>query len=711
MTEINESIIMTNEILCVQNGYIDIPEDGEFNFTESHLRKLGTVFSNMAYYGYAPSAKAIMKLMKLKNKSFREFWSKLEPALKYISGDDRNMSDFVVYKNFPAEVLEMRESEYWFNQILMYAGLPNEWFIQNSDERGDLSEKIKFKILDVPPEDGLEDIYLKLKNTKARWSNFQQAQAEYLCKLTPEIRVDVDQFAFKENAISLIKNEIEDVLNDKRGIKISNATDVMRLAAAMSNAKISLPKDIKFAKFTRKERKFLLSLIERTEGIEYDFAMRRQLWKRLLRKLHPGDYKVPKVSAAYNKLYKNDINTIDSEIEYGIQNRVISVFDLLTKRPGQFARRLHKVYSVFGDVAFEEFDKVIHSLTVQQLLKLDLYLKNINNRKNLVYTPQGNWEKIQVVTNGKTKIKAKHLKKIRSRLSDEIGCRLNDIHPEGFDLDRKTNRIKIQSNGQELAPYGRGTEFKIPKNVKFLRSASFWKHKPENQGNSWFDNGWNFFDKNWEPKGVICWNDTKSIPDNGAEFSGDPTNSKDVDGNACQMIDLYPDKLVKSGIRYAVWSILCYSRIPFSNAKEVLGTLQWGKEAQEGNLYEPARAQMVFPITGNDLSRFIAYVDLVEKRLIYLDASLTNRVESADQNIDRLKDTMPAITEELTTLPSIFDLFKHGKQNKKNGIPILLNDKKVKLKGRSYVFDRKNPDNQINQIGIEDILNATGKKT
>jgi hypothetical protein len=276
--------------------------------------------------------------------------------------------------------------------------------------------------------------------------------------------------------------------------------------------------------------------------------------------------------------------------------------------------------------------------------------------------------------------------------------------------------IKLQTNDQELASYGRGTVFEIPDEMTFLRTASYWENKG---GVSWFDNSWNFFDSTWNHLGACCWTDTLFAPSNrnqprgrgrpgkntaGAVFSGDPINSKEMKGRACQMIDLYIDRLANSGVRFAVWNVLCYSKIAFSDATgEVLGTLQWGEEAQKGKLYEPGRAQMVFPLTGKGMTKYIAYIDLVERKLIYIDANLKGSVHSAAQNGNTLTQQMPAFVEYLAALPSVGDLFYHADEGE---TPILYSDAEHEiLENRSaYVFKPENENNNFKQLDLSTLL-------
>ena len=256
----------------------------------------------------------------------------------------------------------------------------------------------------------------------------------------------------------------------------------------------------------------------------------------------------------------------------------------------------------------------------------------------------------------------------------------------------------MQTNDQELAAYGRGTTFEIPEGMNYIRSGSYWQ--VGQRQTVWFDNGWNFFDANWSPNGVICWNRTAM---EGAAFSGDPLSSKDKKGRACQVIDLYIDDLLKQGIRYAVWNILCFSHIPFSAVDEVVGTLQWGEDAQSGGIYEPSRAQFVSPIAGDNLTKFILYVDLVERKVVFMDANLKGNVSSAGANNGILSQQMPAFVEYLNTLPSVYDLFRHADGG---NIPVVYSDRDREIADNqmAYVFRTENENNKFQQLDLTKFL-------
>jgi len=681
-------------------------------------RQLLTVVNNLSYYGYVPSIELLRRLLSLSDKELATFWKGVDSALAELTATNRKMDDFVVYKNFPREVLEMSQAQYWGQQILMYWGFDKDLFAQAPAERPALEGLKNRKVLHLAVDDSAQRIWNSLLLNKARWTEPQQATAKFLLTHLNIQHLDVDSISFKENAIQLVSLLLD--VNPSASVAVNNATDVLRLAAMRSNADVSLRKPIKFKSFARKERRFFCLLLNNSKHLDNDIAERPELFKLLLRRLHPGDFRnYPQVHQAYHSLYQGKLTTFASQVEAGIKSATPSVLQLLAQRPGDYARRLHKLYDVFGQIAVNGFIPLMEKLSTQQLVKLLRYVDTINQRSMLVYPPKGNWNKLKVVANTKKPFELEAKTALREAGAAVLRARLVKLLPDGVDLDLATDLVKLQTNDQELASYGRGTVFPIPENVTFLRTASYWENK--NYGTSWYDNGWNFFSSNWEYKGAVCWNAAafgKGYDDEyysrrqknsgaAAIFSGDPINSKDLKGRACQMIDLYLDRLQKAGIRYAVWNILCFSRRTFAQATgEVVATLQWGEKPDTGRLYEPSRAQLVFPLKGETYTKYIAYIDIEKRQLVYMDANLKGNTGSANMNGLTLSEQMPAFVEYLHSLPSVADLLLHATPGTAAAAPALYTDKdrNIDANQTAYVFKPENNANQFQQLDLSKLL-------
>lgn len=681
-------------IVLIANNLLAVEASLEERSTKPGAAAIGTVLANLAYYGYAPSLKAMHALKKLSAEQLTAFWASTEPALKELTGANRNMADFVVYKNFPREVLDMSQAQYWLQQICMYLGAPNDWFTEEPATRPKLDEKLSLKVLSLADKESLRTIYGQLVANKARWTDAQKAHALWLVRDFGVEDLELQAFGFKENGLTLIAS----TLDTEGSVSLNDATDVLRLAAAMSDADVSLRGAVTFRKFTRAERRFLLLLLEHTNNLRADIAARQELWKRLLSRLHPGDFKFKAVSSAYDDLYKGKLSSFNALTEAKLAMGDESVLKDLQGRPGDFARRLHALYAKFGMPAAHAFVAVLSQLSTSQLLKLKGYLSTVNNRSKLIYPPKGDWSKAKFVDNEKKLFSPQALKTLGGGIDAALAARMALAFPEGVDADARLDQVKLQTNDQDLAPYGRGTVFDIPENVTFIRTASYWACP--SPGNIWYDNGVCFFDADWQALGTCCWNETHF---EGAVFSGDPTNSKDMQGRACQMLDLYPKKLAGHGVRYAVWNVLCFSRKSFEEADDVLATLQWGENAESGKLFEPSRVQLVFPLKGKALTKFVAYIDLVEMKLVYMDANFGGDVSSAQKHETKLAERMPAFLEYLAALPSVADLVAHAPE----GVtPMLYSDENRALaKGTpAYVFKPVNAANDVKQVDLVSLL-------
>ena len=113
---------------------------------------------------------------------------------------------------------------------------------------------------------------------------------------------------------------------------------------------------------------------------------------------------------------------------------------------------------------------------------------------------------------------------------------------------------------------------------------------------------------------------------------------------------------------------------------------------------------MVFPLNGNALTKYVAYIDLEENVLVYMDVNFGGTVQSARVNEGRLSSSMPAFVEYLDSLPSVDDLFGHAHvvatPDSDKAVPVLYSDKEYELKDGqpAYVFKQENQDNKFQKL-------------
>ena len=491
--------------------------------------------------------------------------------------------------------------------------------------------------------------------------------------------------------------------NEGKAFGLSSATDVLRLVVSLSGGDLKSTEKIRIKNLKRSERQFFLNLLENSTDLEEDVLRNKSIFKTFLKGLHVEDYKnkYTKVFEVKNQLFKGKLRSFNSVLEDMILRKDKMVFALLltAKGRGVFMRSIKRLCDVYGvSLVSYNFAKVVSEYDTVQLLKLKRYMDNVLENKYRFFRPKSSFSKGQILENNVQFDVSPFQNILNAELKTRIS-KFGNIKTVG-NLDQ----IKFQTTSNEVFSFGKGTEFPIPENVTFIRSASYWENKTHR--NNWFDNGWNFFEEDWKLSGSLCWTET-DFKNKAAIFSGDPTNSKDVNGRACQMIDLYFDKLVKAGVRYGVWNILCYSKIPFGDASDVFAALQWGENPQKGGLFEPKRCQVSFPLVGDVQNKFIAYVDFKERKLVFLDVTLKADVSSASKNQLMLVEKMPAIVEYLNYVPSLNDLMQFAEYDENQPVDYVVcySDKDVTLSGeKAYIFKKENEQSKFEDVDINFFL-------
>ena len=104
-------LIVNKDSILLNNNLVEI------NPMEIHRQVstsiLATIAANLVYYGFVLSKDAFDALSSLDETTVKEWWNRFEPVLKEQTGDSKNMADFFVYKNFPQEVFDMSQAQYW----------------------------------------------------------------------------------------------------------------------------------------------------------------------------------------------------------------------------------------------------------------------------------------------------------------------------------------------------------------------------------------------------------------------------------------------------------------------------------------------------------------------------------------------------------------------------------------------------------------------
>lgn len=733
---------MNYSTILLKRNLVSIPDEHVSQNTLSQI-ELITIVNNFAYYGYILSLDTLNKLYSLDKDSAISFVNETLQTLREITYSDRNMSDFVVYKNFPQEVLKMSTDIYWIKQILMYIGFDSSFFTEEVKERPSFDDEIKqYKVLTLANTETPLTLLKNLISTKSLWSQDQFDTANFLISEF-NLPILLNDFNFKLNGLRLIS------VNLDKDFHINNATDVLRLAALVAGLN-PMSKSLTFTSFTRAQRKLYLSLLDKANNLIEDIFMNKSTWKQFLKLLHPNDYKFKNVILAQDILYNNKYKSFNSLLELSIKTKDTNVFSLLKQRPGLFSNMLFSLYSTFGYLAFEEFSSIIESVDTKKLLKLKLFLLRNNSKEKTIYkapskkiihvnfnlipiqteqqtisnnslqdkidllidsdnplqqpvveTVESTVKLVNEINKDRLLISEEHLNFIVSKINTILKERMLEKFGHTLFVDPKTSMIKLKDNDSSLNNFGKGTTFDIPKNIKFIRTASFWI---KNESHAyWIDNSVNFFDADFKPLSATCWN---RIDNEYSIFSGDPVITYDKPA-ACQMIDINIKKAVNRKVRYVILSALSFNNVPFTDFDDSVLNIQFSEKQESGQLFEPSRSLMSFKLNSDAVkNKVVAIFDLIQRKVIFVDQFIPSlSLSSADDNGDSLSQYLTYNLDNVLNSPSLYDLLESIHDDNAES-KILYSDKDILLskEHKHFTLFKENKENDVDFYDLESFL-------
>jgi len=346
---------LTKNIVQFRNGFINLKNQNQDN------RELAmSVVSELMQFGYLPTADAMSNLYKASKEDIVSFHNEVINYLKKFTGSDKTYRPF--WKNFPQDVIDKSNGELLFHMVLNYwtNGLyePNDF----SKERPTAFEHTTYKTLDLGDDAKFEKIFTDLVSVNSSLTPDDMEIIKWFVSEGIELRFPAT-IPFKENLCTLASMGLD--------VPVRTTTDVLRIAVAMSGGDISLPKvprktikrgrwsvavhnenrDLfKFKKFSRKERKYILGLLEKTNCDSTEAVLKSQRWVRLGEILHPGEYtkKFPAACAMFDAIRNDKIQSWYGKVDKAFASSFGNGIEVLSERPGEFMRRLDWLIRKYG---------------------------------------------------------------------------------------------------------------------------------------------------------------------------------------------------------------------------------------------------------------------------------------------------------------------------------------------------------------------------
>lgn len=536
------------------------------------------------------------------------------------------------YPDFPEQVLSASEAELYLNAVMHYLTLrrlPPQERARPALLEGNFISRV-IELGSIPEFESLLEPLVSSRTSLSEedaddvtW--FIQAYKSDVFRLLPEA------VPFRETRALVGGALVLHVAGDARveaflERNVETATDVLRLAVALSGGDVSLATaSTRFKAMKRGIRRLLLRLLDRAPNAVEDVMRHAERWKRLAEVLHPGDYadKYPRALAAITAARRNDpLDSFGSRVETLLaQRHIAALLPILQSRPGEFARRLDVTLrrATEADPVLDAFEAVAPQVATPILLQVLAQVRAPRPLPLRAFTPKGALARVYAIKDRREPLTPEVLARVARVCQDALVTRFASLPPLGRCFIASALREYVAPLAQRAASKSlrtlvRGSRLPMP-DTRFIRLFLWWKNGSQRTD---IDLSAAFFDANFVFMQTVAY---YNLRDFGGYHSGDIV---DAPHGASEFINLDLDTLVEKGIRYVVTSINSYTRQPYCDLPECFAGWMARADTASGEVFEPRSVFDRLDIA-SDTSICLPFVmDLQERCVIWADLGLTS---------------------------------------------------------------------------------------
>lgn len=615
---------LTRNIVALQKGLVCPSNDGMDNRIP-----VATVQAHLMSFGYMLDEDAFAELSKSDLSEIQLFNDEVISYLREITGGKRNFTP--LYKNFPEEVMSKSDFELYINAISHYWSNGTWEPSTVTYEKPIKFEKIKYTMIKYGTQERFGRIFTDLVSINTSLTPTDLEVVKWFVSNKQNL-VFPDVVPFKENLCTLAGMGIE-------GLPVKTTTDVLRIAVHLSGGDISLPKvpdaqvklnrwsyfksdnpereKFKFKSFSRKERKYLLGLLEKTNCDPREMVLKSGRWIKLAHGLHVGEYKnaFPRAFDAINKLRNEKVKTWYSKLNEAFDKSLENGLKVLSERPGEFSRRIDwlirtnpknvdLIMSYFGEAVKGTSNKVLFEVYNHFENRLEskpdrsVMIKGARKRTPLPSLPA---------------LSNKIVESVHSKLFETLRDKYSKLESLGNCwIDEELKKIPLPTNMRSMnfssKPTVRGQRTPLDNpDAKVIRPFVHWMDK---HGNEDLDLSVTFVgDKTTQVLSFGNLRVGKSC------HSGDVRHRK---GPCAEYVDIDIADALSNGFKYAVIDVRNFNGGSLKSVETSFGIME--REHPESNkIWLPETLSSCSSLESTSSVTLISIIDLVTKEYIMLD--------------------------------------------------------------------------------------------
>lgn len=654
--------MLTKNIISFLKGSIITYDNGMDN-----RQYVATLQAHLMQFRYMLSEETFFALSKSDLSHIVSVHDEIISYLKDFNDSDVNYKP--LYKNFPQEVMDLSSTEFYINAIVHYIS-NGQWVPSVQETIKDIKfEEIKYDILNHIDDNGFDNIFTSLVSINTSLTSSDMIIVKWFVN-NHNNNILPETIPFKETLCVLAGLGLE--------VPVKSTTDVLRIAVHMSGGDVSLPKvpkskvkklqyaryrgftstlienpdieNFKFKKFTRKERKYLLNLLEKTNCDASEMVLKDNRWVRLGEILHPGEFakRYPKAFNAFDKIRNNKVVSWYSGLNKALSISLKDGLIYISQRPGEFSRRIDWLIRTNPndvDLIMSFFNNAIKNTSNKVLF--EMYTHFENRRKPTT-------KRSIMIKGARKKTMLPELDALPENVVNTVISKLFvglkdkfSILPELGNcwIDEELKKIPLPTNMRSLSvtskPMIRGQRLSFDNpNSKVIRAYVHWDGK---DGGTDLDLSATFIS---DEEVTNLYFRTHIV--------GNSIHSGDVrhrSGPCAEYIDIDICDAISIGYKYVIIDVKDYNCYGLATVSAKFGLME-REFPEKNNIWLPETVINSHILSSDGISTIVSILDLQTKEYILVDLDSNSRVAPSD-----VKTYMEMI-DEYTKPPkvSVYDL-------------------------------------------------------
>lgn len=652
----------TGRFLCVPDSSVELP-----------LTVITAWIRNYEGLGYVPSETLIAAFKTLSIAEAQKFHTETLQILARTRGVT-NYKPF--YPNFPKETQTLSDAELYLNATLHYLtvgltdigiNLPIWELKYSASKRPSLRDTVKLTVIDLATE---QDLGAVCKNiVTANTSMTPQWREDLKWFITNGTLELTEKIPNRENlatvAAMLIQHSPDAIVSTLKP-HVKTATDVLRVAVALSGGDVSLAKPTKFVKITRPQRRALLQLVELVADNRIDEDLRKWQgpWLRLSERLHSREYasRFPKASQAIQRLRENTLQpSLMSKVKTAFPVDLAKTLDLLKTTPGEFTRQLDwllcNLTFSYRPSVITAWKTVVDKVSTPVLLQIIAHFQSRSVAKSQrIFFPKGNLNKAHVEPDTRPVLPLVICEQIVEIARTALIDRFRSLPALGKCwVGTELLNYPVPHSGRNstanLRQLVRGSRVQLDTTKPINRFFIHWRNSQDRVD---LDLSSQVYDDNWNLVSEASYFNLRDSR-HGIYHSGDITTAPK---GAAEYIDVDSAAVRARGGRYILMLVNSFTNQRFCDIPEISAGWQQRESDSSGEIFEPRTVVDRFEVSSDATMAVPLIIDVVDNCVLWMDLSVKNSnlvANNVRNNATNIRTVCQGIVE--MNKPSLWELF------------------------------------------------------